>query len=109
MLLQCVGCPHNQIRIIRWHRAIVARKYDAGIICRSDADGVVQADGLKNSIDFVIAVGAPSQHAQAEINFGESRKFYRVIQVDERVALIAFCLSAIALAFKITDNKTKEE
>src|SRR5712692_4869049 len=72
--MQSRGRAPNEIPLIGRQQAIVARQNDLWIIGDCERDQVVQADRLKDSVDFVIAVGALAEDAQAEIDLGEGWK-----------------------------------
>ena len=58
-------------------------EFESFVWPRLEGQLVVESDGLEDRRDFVIAVGAASAHAQAEVNLGEGRErdfFFRHVR-----------------------------
>src|SRR6266446_895638 len=72
--LQSCRCPIYEIVRARRQRAIVAGQNDLRTIGDCQLNRVEQADGLKDSIKFVVAVRPHAAYAQAQVDLGEGWK-----------------------------------
>ncbi len=69
-----MGRAHDKIIRARRQSSIVAAEDYAGCFRCREFQRVMKADGLKDSINFMIPIAALSQDAQIQIDFGKSRK-----------------------------------
>ena len=76
-ILQSLCCTVHQVTPTSGQRMIVAFKDDLRIVGCFEFKGVVQTDCLNDSVKVVISIGAFTQDAQTEIDFGKSWKTER--------------------------------